>query len=69
MINKDVRDILAEYKSHGFRVERGSRHHKVFDGPRLVTVLSGSKCGGRAEANARAALRRAIRQRQAQAAA
>jgi hypothetical protein len=67
-MNKDLLNILAEYTSHGFRVERGGRHHKIFDGQRLVTVLSGSKCGGRAERNAHAALRRALRQRQVQAA-
>src|SRR6266851_4459413 len=48
-MSKDIRDILAEYTSHGFRSERGGRHHKIFGGPRLVTVISGTQCRGRAE--------------------
>jgi hypothetical protein len=61
-MSKDTKAIVAEYERHGFRVVKAA-HVKVYDGSRLVAVLSGSHCEGRGDRNARAALRRAIRQR------
>lgn len=65
MTKKDVRLIVAEYVQAGFRVEQPKNHVKIYDGRRLVTTLSYSHCGGRASQNARAALRRALRERAA----
>jgi len=64
MTHKESRNLIAEYERNGFRVEKGGRHWKVFDGPRLVTVFSNSKCNGRADQNSKATLRRLVRQRQ-----
>jgi hypothetical protein len=68
MTQKDQRNLIAEYQHHGFQVVMGGRHWKVYDGPRLVMVFSGSQCGGRADHNAKATLRRVIRHRHAVAA-
>jgi hypothetical protein len=62
MSKKEVREIAAEYVRYGYRIEH-TRHWKVYDGPRLVAVLPSSPCRSRADANARAQLRRVVRQR------
>jgi hypothetical protein len=65
---KEAKDLIAEYERHGFRVEK-TRHWKVYSPEgHLVTVFSGSQCGGRGSQNAKAALRRLVRQHQAVAA-
>ncbi len=45
-MNHDIMAFVREIKSAGYRVERG-RHFKVFDGPRLVTVVSVSPADAR----------------------
>jgi hypothetical protein len=67
MTQKETREIVAEYERHGFRIEK-NKHIKVYDGPRLVTVLSGSRCGGWGSQNAKVSLKLLVRQRQAVAA-
>ncbi len=64
MTAKEARQMVAEYERHGYTAIEAD-HWKIYDGPRLVTTLSKSKCRGRADQNARMALKRAIRARRA----
>jgi hypothetical protein len=63
MTQRDVRDLETAYERAGFIVRRDKGHHKVFrPSGQLVTTLTTSKCKGRADQNAKAKLRQAIRQ-------
>lgn len=58
--SKDLGQVLKDYVSFGYRIERG-RHAKVYDGGRLVAVLPVSTGGGRGIQNARAQQKRVLR--------
>lgn len=65
-MSDDAADYLATLERQGFTVVRAKRsgHLKVYDGPRLVAVQSGTPSEYRGLKNLRGHVRRYLRSRQ-----
>lgn len=44
-MNKKVRPLIRAAKEHGARIVTSGKHVKIYDGPRLVAVLSHGRGG------------------------
>ena len=65
-VKTEVRALLARAREAGLelRQSRGTGHYKVYDGPRMVAVVSLSNSDKRSLRNARAEVNRAIAQKE-----
>lgn len=65
MNRKETKEALNWAKSLGFTVVDG-KHHKVYDGPRLVATLACTASDYRVAKNFRSHIRQALKAREAQ---